>query len=148
MMAAGSGLGTPAQAAMYPSSWPRLGLLGAGLILLALLAAQFGAVQIRPGDWLTPPWRGEPLSGSAYVLWQLRLPRLLLALAVGASLGLAGALSQSLFRNPMADPGLLGITSGAAAAGALALTLFAGAQFALPPQARLWLLPAVGFAAP
>ena len=127
---------------------PRMALLGLVLALATVLAARFGAVPIAAADWLTPPWRAdaEPLSGSAYVLWQLRLPRLLLALAVGASLGLAGALSQSLFRNPMADPGLLGVTSGAAAAVALALTLFASLQLAVPPELRLWLLPAVGFA--
>ncbi|MDY0744197.1 iron ABC transporter permease [Paucibacter sp. R3-3] len=127
---------------------PRMALLGLILAFATVLAAQLGAVPIAAADWLTPPWHAgsEPLSGSAYVLWQLRLPRLMLALAVGASLGLAGALSQALFRNPMADPGLLGVTSGAAAAVALALTLFAGLQLAVPPELRLWLLPAVGFA--
>lgn len=136
-------LSTPAPRLRLPS-WPCV--LGLGLVLLMLIVAQLGAVQIQADDWLSLPWTGEATTGSAHVLWQLRLPRLLLAVAVGAALGLAGALSQALFRNPMADPGLLGVTSGAAAAVALALTVFAGVQYALPPSWRLWLLPAVGFA--
>lgn len=131
---------------------PRLGsgawLGGAGLtfILLATLAlaACLGAVPVTLADWLAP-WRDEPLSGGAHVLWQLRLPRALLALGVGAALGLAGALSQGLFRNPMADPGLLGVTSGAACAAALTLTVFAG-HHALPPEWRPWVLPAAALA--
>ncbi|WP_043339902.1 iron chelate uptake ABC transporter family permease subunit, partial [Comamonas sp. B-9] len=47
----------------------------------------------------------------------IRLPRLILGLAAGAGLGLAGALMQGLFRNPLADPGLIGVSSGAALAG-------------------------------
>jgi iron complex transport system permease protein len=124
----------------------RLLLLGLALAALMVLTAQLGAVPIAAADWLHGPWSAEPASGGAHVLWQLRLPRLLLAAAVGAALGLAGALSQALFRNPMADPSLLGVTSGAAAAVALSLTLFAGLQLALPPVWRLWVLPMVGFA--
>lgn len=55
-------------------------------------------------------------SRSLDVLVDIRLPRVLSALAIGASLGLCGALTQALFRNPLADPALLGITSGAALA--------------------------------
>ncbi|UXH77554.1 FecCD family ABC transporter permease [Roseateles amylovorans] len=115
------------------------------LIAAVLVVVQFGAVPIALSDWLNGPWSEAPKSGGAHVLWQLRLPRILLTVAVGASLGLAGAISQALFRNPMAEPSLLGVTSGAAAAVALTLTLFAGLHLALPPTARLWLLPVVGF---
>jgi len=61
-------------------------------------------------------WRG--LTGSdpvaSAVIWQLRFPRTLLGLLVGAALGAAGVLAQAVTRNPLADPGLLGISSGAA----------------------------------
>ncbi len=128
---------------------PRKRLLLLLLLTLcaALACAQLGALPARLDDWLQPPWISDAAqrSGSAYVLWQLRLPRLLLCLAVGGSLALGGVLAQSLFRNPMADPALLGISSGAAAAVALCLTLFSAASAALPPVARLWLLPAAGF---
>ncbi|MFG5410490.1 iron chelate uptake ABC transporter family permease subunit [Piscinibacter sakaiensis] len=61
--------------------------------------------------------------------------------ARGAALGLSGALSQGLFRNPLADPGLLGVTSGAVCAVALVLTVFAAAASGLPPPWRPWVLP-------
>jgi len=119
--------------------------LGLALLLTLAVSACVGGLAISAADW-GAPWRGEPLSGSAQVLWQLRLPRVLLAAVVGAALALAGALSQGLFRNPMADPGLLGVTSGAACAAALVLTVFSQAQVALPPDWRLWLLPVSCFA--
>lgn len=133
---------------------PRLGEggwatdVGLALLLLATLAlsVRLGAVPVQAADWLAP-WQAEPVtSGGAYVLWQLRLPRALLAMAVGAALGLAGTLSQGLFRNPMADPGLLGVTSGAACAAALVITVFAGASWPLPPEWRPWVLPAAALA--
>ena len=134
--------------ALAPRVLPRhvLPLLGGALALLVLAVVQFGAVAIHSADWFSPPWRDAAFSGGAHVLWQLRLPRLALAASVGAALGLAGGLSQALFRNPMADPGLLGVSSGAAAAVALTLTVFAGLQFSLPPPWRMWLLPAMAFA--
>jgi iron complex transport system permease protein len=119
----------------------------AWLLALAValgIAVQLGAVQVAAADWWAA-FEAGPLSGGAHVLWHLRLPRALLAMAVGAALGLCGALTQGLFRNPLADPGLLGVTSGAACAAALALTVFAGAQGALPPAWRAWLLPAAAF---
>jgi len=71
--------------------------------------------------------------------------RALLAAAVGAALGLAGALAQGLFRNPLADPGLLGVTSGAVCAVALVLTFFAATAAGLPPAWRPWVLPLAAF---
>ena len=131
--------------------WPRQaatrGALLAALVLASLVALHLGAVSLSPSDWLAGPWQRDtaPATAGAHVLWQLRLPRVVLTLAVGAALGLAGTLCQALFRNPMAEPGLLGVTSGAAAAVAVTLTLFASLHMALPAQARLWLTPAVGF---
>lgn len=115
--------------------------LGAALIS-ALLAAQAGALEITAADWVAL------LSGQGFdgLLWNLRLPRVALALAVGAALGLAGALTQGLFRNPMADPGLLGVSSGAACAVALMLTLASSFTLGLPPAWRIWALPLAGFA--
>ena len=128
------------------SLWHRHPGLVLAVIGLAawLLAVQVGAVPVAASDWWA--WLAdEPASGSSFVLWELRLPRALLAAAVGAALGLAGALAQGLFRNPLADPGLLGVTSGAVCAAALVLTVFAAAAATLPPAARLWVLPAAAF---
>lgn len=129
-----------------PGAWLAIG------VLLALVAAvQFGAVPVAWADWWSPLAAvsegadATARTGGAYVLWDVRLPRTLLAAAVGASLGLAGALAQGLFRNPMADPGLLGVTAGAACAAALVLTVFASLHMAVPPAWRVWVLPASAF---
>ncbi|MEK8029986.1 iron ABC transporter permease [Ideonella sp. DXS29W] len=126
----------------------RFGAGAAVLTLVALLlvaTVQWGAMPIQPADWLAP-WRADLRSGSAQVLWELRLPRAVLAVGVGASLGLAGALTQGLFRNPLADPGLLGITSGAACAAALVLTVGAESPSGLPAAWRPWALPSAALA--
>ena len=128
-----------------PARAQRLVLVLAGLLAAALaLAASTGAVPVRAADWAT--LFDAQRSGSAHVLWELRLPRALLAAAVGAALGLAGAMTQGLFRNPLADPGLLGITSGAVCAVALTLTVFAGIASGLPLPWRPWALPLAAYA--
>lgn len=76
------------------------------LMLLALLLSLCAGEQwISPGDWFTP--RGE------LFVWQIRLPRALAVLLVGAALALSGAVMQALFENPLAEPGLLGVSNGA-----------------------------------
>ena len=121
-------------------------LMGLGLALaLSLLAAsRIGAVPISWAEWLALAPHSR--SGAAQVLWEIRLPRALLAAVVGAALGLAGAMTQGLFRNPLADPGLLGVTAGAACSAALVLTVFATAAGGLPPDWRPWVLPVSAFA--
>lgn len=74
------------------------------------------------------------------VLWQLRLPRALLAFLVGAMLAWAGVLIQGMVRNPLADPGLIGVSGGAAVGAALVLWL-GGTGLLLP----LWLQPLAAF---
>lgn len=83
------------------------------------------------------------------ILAEIRLPRLALGLLVGAGLAMCGAVMQGLFRNPMADPGLLGVSSGAAFGAVLCIVLgdtivayFGGDWSALRP----WLLPGMAFA--
>lgn len=98
--------------------------LGALLMLTLLWAAGQGAYSLPlselPGVLLGAVTTTAPGgSGAELVFFNIRLPRLVLGLAAGAGLGLAGALMQGLFRNPLADPGLIGVSSGAAlAAGA------------------------------
>lgn len=93
--------------------------LAACLLLASLAAAGVGALTIPPsrilaafGEKLGLAARIEPFESAA--LFSIRLPRLLLGLGVGAALGVSGAALQALFRNPLADPGLLGVSSGAA----------------------------------
>ncbi|WP_255472165.1 FecCD family ABC transporter permease [Quadrisphaera setariae] len=72
----------------------------------------------------------------AVIVWQLRVPRTALGLLAGAALGVAGALMQGHTRNPLADPGLLGVTQGAGLAVVLAAVLL-GADGVLPPVATV-----------
>ncbi|MFC9705717.1 FecCD family ABC transporter permease [Streptomyces sp. NPDC056943] len=103
----------------------------AALLLLALLSAGIGAYEIPLGDVLASVQNRLGLGGHALdrtaesVLWNIRLPRVVLAVLVGASLGCAGALMQGVFGNPLAEPGVIGISAGAAvgAVGAIALGL-------------------------
>lgn len=76
------------------------------LMLLALLLSLCaGELWILPGDWFSP--RGE------LFVWQIRQPRTLAVLLVGAALAISGAVMQALFENPLAEPGLLGVSNGA-----------------------------------
>jgi iron complex transport system permease protein len=119
----------------------RLILLGVLFPIVVLTAAALGAVNIGIADL----WR--LLTGSTDVseilraiFWDIRLPRVLLAALVGSALALAGAGVQGLFRNPLADPALIGVCAGAAL-GAV-LCFFLGWQGALGG----WLLPLAAFA--
>jgi iron complex transport system permease protein len=92
-----------------------LGLLAAVAVLgvLCLLSVWLGSKEIPVTAVWQVLWRNDG-SEDAVVIHSVRIPRTLLALAVGASLGLAGALMQALTRNPLAEPGLLGVNAGAA----------------------------------
>lgn len=79
--------------------------LSALMLLALLLSLCAGEQWISPDDWFTP--RGE------LFIWQIRLPRTLAVLLVGAALALSGAVMQALFENPLAEPGLLGVSNGA-----------------------------------
>jgi iron complex transport system permease protein len=97
--------------------------LSVALILLLLLGLFSGSVNISPRDTvsvLLGSGRGSP---EARIILGLRLPRLCMALLAGMMLSAAGTVSQAVFRNPLADPYIIGISSGAAAGAALAFIL-------------------------
>ncbi|MCX7036208.1 MAG: iron ABC transporter permease [Proteobacteria bacterium] len=99
----------------------RLGLwLGLVLALLSVLSLLVGRVWMSPGQ-LLGAWRLDADPLAALILIELRLPRTVLALLVGAALGLSGAVLQGLTRNPLAEPGLLGVSSGAALGAVIAI---------------------------
>ncbi|WP_438314681.1 FecCD family ABC transporter permease [Streptomyces sp. HUAS TT3] len=106
--------------------------LGAVLVLLALASAGAGAYEIPLGDVLGSLRHHLGLGGAPLdrvgesVLWNVRLPRVALALLVGASLGCAGALMQGVFGNPLAEPGVIGISAGAAVGAVAAIGLGLG----------------------
>lgn len=103
-----------------------IGGLGVALAVAAVIALGSGAVRIAPSDVVSILMHHAGLGdgGGAgvtedAVLWSIRLPRVILAIGVGAGLAIAGAVLQGIFRNPLADPQLIGISSGAAAGSAL-----------------------------
>lgn len=113
-----------------------------------LLALSVGALSIPfPAvlGWLGLPTGIEPAAHEAAALLQLRLPRTILGLLVGGALAMAGTAMQGLVRNPLADPGLIGISSGAALSACAVMVL--GVYLGLGPSlAARWLLPAGAFA--
>ncbi|MFE2583210.1 FecCD family ABC transporter permease [Streptomyces sp. NPDC059378] len=117
-----------------------------GLLVLVPVAAGLGAYPIPTGDVLSSVQHRLGLGGAELdrvgesVLWNVRFPRIVLALLVGASLGCAGALMQGVFGNPLAEPGVIGISSGAAV-GAVATIAF-GLDFL-----GSWTVTAAAFAA-
>ncbi|MBS1252226.1 MAG: Hemin transport system permease protein HmuU [Anaerolineales bacterium] len=115
-----------------------------GLVAVSLvLSLGLGAVSLTPSqvvDVLAShlPW-GEPVEGvHATIVWDLRLARALLAALIGAGLAAAGAAFQGLFRNPLADPFIVGASGGAALGATLAITAglrWSGAGFGPVPLA-------------
>lgn len=125
--------------------------LGAGLFLLAaLLVSAVLAVSLGPVSLtleqlyqalLTVLKGGD--SSEQVILWHIRIPRLLLGLLVGSGLAVCGAVMQGLFRNPLADPGLIGVSSGASLGAALSIVL--GGQLMLAAEWQRWLTPFSAF---
>jgi iron complex transport system permease protein len=107
--------------------WVPTAFLARVLALFMLGSLSLGAGDVSFGDTLQV-LTGRPASEDAYfVVSQLRWPRTLLGIMVGAGLGLAGAVLQAATRNPLAEPGLLGVSAGASFAVVLAISLGAAA---------------------
>ncbi|GAA4423992.1 iron chelate uptake ABC transporter family permease subunit [Georgenia halophila] len=102
-----------------------LGLLACLAVLAAVLLASLalGARDIAAADVLAAITDRQVGNTDHDVIWDQRMPRTVVGLAVGAALGLAGAVMQGITRNPLADPGLLGVNAGGALAVALAVTV-------------------------
>lgn len=108
-------------------NWPnhkRRNVIIVVLVLLPisfLLALSFGTINISFTDVISSLLSDSTHSRTNLVIEQIRLPRALLAAMIGALLGICGATTQGLFRNPLADPSLIGVTAGASTGGALAI---------------------------
>jgi heme transport system permease protein len=130
--------------AQRPRADPYAGILPAlalGLLVLAVLSIRLGAVPVGFSDmasalrklWSAP----ETLELTERIFLEIRLPRALACILVGASLSLGGVLLQGLFRNPIVEPGLIGTSSGAAFGAALYFVLGS----VLRVNAGVWTLP-------
>ena len=100
-----------------------------GLKLGYLSVSLSGIVSILASHLLGSALPSDIAMGIADAVWDLRLPRILLALAVGMGLSLSGMLMQAMFRNPMSDPYIMGVSSGASLGAASAVFFGAGAAF-------------------
>lgn len=111
-------------------AWRIAGLLLLAGLLLVLMCVSL-AMGTRPLS-LHEVWQAiwtSPDSFNGVIIWHYRMPRALLAVAVGCALGMAGALMQALTRNQLADPGLLGVHAGAALAVVIAMSVFGVTQY-------------------
>jgi iron complex transport system permease protein len=122
----------PAQVKRRPRRRAPLLLVGvAAVVLVALLGMAWGSLAVSPATIAAMFWRRVAGGASATpwpaswetVIFDIRLPRVLLAALVGAALAQAGAVYQGLFRNPLADPYLIGISSGAGLGATAAIAL-------------------------
>lgn len=147
-----SDLSMPAAAAMPRRVSRRLALIvfGVALMVAFLSAAGIGAVRIMPGEIVSialgslgAATEADPRLEAVFLA--IRLPRAVLALVVGAGLGVAGASMQGLFRNPLADPGLIGVSAGAALAAVMVIVLGGSMLHLITPAQRPWFLPAAAF---
>ncbi len=129
-----------------------LGALFLVLILSSIISLGIGGVAISPLSNIEHFASFIGLSESklelhqALVIESIRLPRIILGLIIGASLGLSGAVLQSLFRNPLADPGLIGVSSGAALAVVCVIVLGDTYFTAFLELTRNFALPIAAFA--
>lgn len=116
-------------------------LLAVLLVVIACVSLTFGQIDVPVGKALAvigaqlnlPGFTGVDYSREQLaVIWYIRLPRMLVGVLVGAALGISGAVMQGIFSNPLADPGLIGISSGAATGAVLSIALgvcYAGLRF-------------------
>jgi iron complex transport system permease protein len=142
---------TPTMIVRRPSYRPLLALALA-LVVVSFLGAGLGPVAMSPWQILASLLDrlglevGTPLPPrDEVILFSLRLPRVVLAGVVGAALAAGGVVMQGVVRNPLADPGVLGISNGAAVGAVAFLVLGAPLTRALP-ELGAWLLPACAFA--
>ncbi|HEJ9485055.1 TPA: vitamin B12 ABC transporter permease BtuC [Proteus mirabilis] len=108
----------------------KLFLMALVLCFLFVFSLSVGEISLFPHQWLTD---------EAYLfVWQIRLPRILAVVTVGASLAIAGAIMQALFQNPLAEPGLLGVSSGAGVCVVLLIVLQIGLSYWLISSAAIF----------
>ncbi|WEX08015.1 iron ABC transporter permease [Chelativorans sp. AA-79] len=121
----------------------RVGDLAAlGGLLTAILAAAIvslttGTTPITLGDAAASLWRGPDSGDLSFAIWDVRLPRILMGVMVGGSIALTGAMLQSLSQNPLADPGLLGLSQGSMTALMVIFVLFPATPQGVLPLAAL-----------
>ncbi|TXH27160.1 MAG: iron ABC transporter permease [Cyclobacteriaceae bacterium] len=128
-----------------------IGILALVLVLVALVSVSIGQVTIPLKDMVWLVWHKVGLTNqqpdAVYetVLWSIRLPRIVMTILIGAALAVSGAALQGLFRNPLVEPGLIGVSSGAALA-VVTWVVFGSFLFTDSALGVSLLMPVVAFA--
>jgi iron complex transport system permease protein len=120
----------------------KLGILAALVALSLLLGLSAGAVPLAFTDVWVGLWHAD--AHASTIVRELRAPRVLLAFLVGGSLGICGAALQAMIRNPLAEPYLLGLSSGAGLGAVIAISSAVGGAWAVPLAAFVGAIAAVG----
>ncbi|WP_052076817.1 FecCD family ABC transporter permease [Veillonella montpellierensis] len=125
--------------------------MGRGIILIALacmailaliISMIYGAVEISLSTIIHTIMTDTIRTTEEMVIWNIRLPRNIVAALVGASLAVSGAILQAVMKNPLADPQIVGVSSGAGLAGIIVLILFPSYEYIVPMVAFLGALSA------
>ena len=120
--------------------------LAALLIVICIASLAIGASGTSLWGALHKLAAGEELTQmEQVVLWDIRLPRMILGVCVGASLAVSGAVMQGLFRNPLADPGIVGVTAGAGLGAVTAIVLGGLLPLGIMAAVGFWLVPLAAF---
>ncbi len=109
-------------------------LLAAGLLLAMLVSMRFGALRLDIVEILRILWE-RPAGVQYQILWNIRLPRILLGALVGGCFAVAGGILQGVMRNPLASPGIIGVSAGGGLAGILVMLAFPQWSYLLVPAA-------------
>ncbi len=116
------------------------------LLVICLFSLTYGATGVSPFAVLSKLLSGQELTVSErVVLFDIRLPRMVMGVLVGAALAVSGALMQGLFRNPLADPGLVGVSAGAGLGAITAIVLGGLAPVFVQTALGHYLVPAAAF---
>jgi len=122
---------------------PKLIFLSFLLLAVCVLALNAGAVDVNVMKWLLG---AEQNALQQTVLWEIRAPRMLMTVLSGAGLALCGTVLQAICRNPLADPGLIGVSSGAALFAGIAMALLASSSaWSTPVLVEMYLIPISAF---
>lgn len=101
-------------------------------VIAMFISLAYGSVSISLSKIWQTLWQSQLLDTQDAVIWNIRLPRNIVAALVGANLAVAGAILQAVMKNPLADPQIVGVSSGAGLAGVIILILFPSWEYLVP----------------
>ena len=107
------------------------------ILLIAVIACMiisliWGSTSVSLAEIWRTLWSDELTDTASQIIWNIRLPRNIVAALVGACLAVSGAILQAVMKNPLADPQIVGVSSGAGLAGVIVLILFPGYDYIVP----------------